>query len=208
MTTKSITKLLILILLFVPFTGFQNLKAQETSNTGHWTVKLNLLSPLWQNLAGEVEYKVRPRLSLVAGVGFDRAFETLPELTGWECTSSRGFGVAPGIKYFLFLRESGKRSVDGIALKSTLNYTLDDEYQPLCITVLRMELKRTHLFGLNGFLSAQKTFFDRVVVEAQAGIGGSLQRIIIKNPEWPNHRGNKTQFSVQVPLAVNVGWTF
>ena len=202
------SKLLLLSLLLLMFSGTATLQAQETSNPKHWTVKLNLLSPVWKNLGAEVEYKIKPRLSLIAGAGVSRAFESLPEHTGWECTKSRGFGIAAGTKYFLVLRESGKRSVDGIALKTTLNYTIDDEYEQLCPSFAPMEMHRTHAFGLNAFLSVQKTFFDRVVVEAQAGIGGSLSRIIVTNSEWLISYKNETRLNAVVPLAVNVGWTF
>jgi hypothetical protein len=192
------------ILVFLFVSG--PLQAQETSSRGPLTLKFNLLSPVWKNISGEVEYKIGPRLAVLAGVGVNRAFESLPENTGWECTNSRGFGLAVGTKYFLFIRESGKRSVDGIALKTTLNYTFDDEYEQTCPSLLPLELHRTHSFGLNAFVTAQKTFFDRLVVEAQAGVGLAVNRLIVNNSEILALYRNRTRFSMHFPIAVNVGW--
>lgn len=202
------TKLLFLSLLFFSIAGLPTLQAQETTSSPHWTVKLNLLSPVWKNVSGEIEYKFKKRLSLVAGAGVSRAFESLPERTGWECTESRGFGLAAGMKYFLFHKESRNRSVDGIALKTTLNYTFDDEFRQICPSLLPLELNRSHTFGINAFLSVQKTFLDRIVVEAQAGIGGSMQRILVSNSEVLAIYRDRTVFFRQIPFALNVGWTF
>lgn len=202
------TKVFFIAILLLAFAAPQQLQAQDASDSRHWTVKLNLLSPVWKNVSGEVEYKIKPRLSLLAGFGVKRAFESLPEPTGWHCIESRGFGIAAGTKYFIAHREYGQRSVDGIALKTTLNYTFDDEIKQLCPSLLPMKMYRTRTFGLNTFLSAQKTFFDRLVVEAQAGIGGSLQHRIAKKSELLILYRNETLLDWHFPFAVNVGWTF
>lgn len=201
---KNVCITLTLLFIFPLFA--HRLVAQSYSPV--WTFKLNALSPIWNNVSGEIVCTPWDRVGLFVGGGWKRAFEDLETVANLGCTEDQGYGIAFGGQYFLLTKRAEKRTIDGIALKSSLNYNLADQIRQTCPSLLPLPLFRTHTVALNFLTAAQKTFFDRIVIEAQVGVGFAVESKIVKDPDIWSEISNETRFRTLLPFALNLGLNF
>lgn len=196
--------LLFIVLFVCSFVG----KSQTIPATDVWTVKVNVLSPLWKNFSGEVEYMPLNRVAFFVAGGVLRSHEDAIVIADLGCTDDKGFGLAAGAKYYLAYSRSGRRSVNGLAAKMSFSYNHTNQIRQTCPTFAPTTLESINAYGVNIYLAAQKTFFDRVTFEIQGGVGYALQAVSFKRPEPLSEIPDITRKELALPFALNIGVAF
>ncbi|HHG84417.1 MAG TPA: hypothetical protein ENJ82_06695 [Bacteroidetes bacterium] len=203
------TPLLKLLSILILISCLPNGSHAQTHNPTHFfAVKINVLSPIWNNFSGELEYKAFDRTAFFIGAGLLRPFEDLSSVAIDGCTEDKGFGISAGIKYFLLQQAAGSRGLDGISLKPTIAYNLKNEIRQTCPSLLPVTLYKQHTLSLGTFIAGQKTYLNRILIEAQVGIAVAMDSRIAKPPFPLLETPNTTRIRLLLPFALNIGFVF
>lgn len=183
---------------------------QPIGHIPHLFFKASAISPVWNNLAFEVEFNYWEHWSVVFDFGFTRTQEDLLRLPEYGCFRQVGYGTALGFKYYFYQETYGRRNVEGFGLKALMNFNLRNDREDLCESSEAYPLRRGPEFGPTFQFCWQRSLLGRLLIEPQFGLGFTWARYELFEERFlvPQPGEVERRFSLSFPIGLNVGLVF